>query len=1013
MLETPINESRHVILSASISDSNKSIITILFQAVEAGVDQTKPKQSHFFGLTGETLQEIDDRRARLLQFCSNKDLEEDEDTFLDNVSYATFTRSHTEPAYRLSIAAASKSELLQTLANISVQKAKRSSNLPKRRIGFVFSGQGCQYPSMARGLYESCKVFREKFEECDHLARVQGFPGFISILFDKKMQDIHTSGIKEQASQLAIFAIEVSLASILITWGVNPTCCSGHSLGHYAACYVTGVLNLSDAIYLVGSRSSLFRRLCAPNTSQMMAISGCSEEKVLQILAETKSQATIACFNSPTDMIISGLRTDLTDLVKHMKQIGVKVKLLEVPFGFHSSYVVPAVDGMLRAAQNVTVHAPQLAITSNVYGRVIQAGQHGIFDSSYFASHLRLPVRFASAAKQATDELGITDWIEIGPHPICLPMLKSTLDNNGGSRHVNVNLLPTMRRNSNDWCTLVTTLVALWGEGYDVAWQSCLRSQGKKFGRCSDLTFPLDEQRRAHRRARFGSRKSTWDTNFCSGHISQAQSENEEKTDQKLILKPWLHKQLLPSSTFLSFSTPLSYFQHLVEAHRVVDLPTFSASLHSELALQALYSSEGIDVWNPSYKGNQYAIEIEDLIFRAPLVLEEGGRKSFDYENFQLNVVLNCTQTPSLFAISGIKNLCQERRQEYASGRVAFHDINKIRSLIVSDEGATRALRRCSELDRQRRTEGSLLSTFALPLIYKYLSYHSIKYKPCYQSICSFTLSENDGFGIVRVPEDKSLEICNGTILHPALQDAMLHAGSFFVNQQNWLNDEDTATNAFYLGAKVGQMLFFNVGVLNAKRTYKVYVTSEQPPTYPNEIVTNTYLLDEDGVQVLGWVLGVVFKKMQPKRLVSIMTRASLPRGSLLGSKGKEGDDEAYSELYDLITQQTIAEECTYDVHHKENEEYDDQDNPDDFLLRLFPGLRGADLSFVSHLTEDNTSSTPSSSSDDESSSQRLSKRSSAATIGDTADALPILQKLTPTFGGVQYGVDSPIRETT
>ena len=95
---------------------------------------------------------------------------------------------------------------------------------------------------MGRELFDEEPVFRATINECDALLRpLSGW----SLLEELASPPDRSRLDETEVAQPAIFALQVALAALWKSWGVNPDAVVGHSVGEIAALYVAGALDLA------------------------------------------------------------------------------------------------------------------------------------------------------------------------------------------------------------------------------------------------------------------------------------------------------------------------------------------------------------------------------------------------------------------------------------------------------------------------------------------------------------------------------------------------------------------------------------------------------------------------------------------------------------------------------------------------------------------------------------------------------------------------------------------------
>ncbi|CAF1522110.1 unnamed protein product [Adineta steineri] len=118
-----------------------------------------------------------------------------------------------------------------------------------QKICFVFSGQGPQWWAMGRQLYESEPLFNKWINLIDgEMTKINnGEWRLLKELIEKKNEQ--ESRINDtNIAQPTLFAIQVALAALLVSWNIYPSFIISHSAGDQAAAFVADRLTLEEAV---------------------------------------------------------------------------------------------------------------------------------------------------------------------------------------------------------------------------------------------------------------------------------------------------------------------------------------------------------------------------------------------------------------------------------------------------------------------------------------------------------------------------------------------------------------------------------------------------------------------------------------------------------------------------------------------------------------------------------------------------------------------------------------------
>ena len=158
---------------------------------------------------------------------------------LPDVSYTTMVRRRASEL-RAAVVAFTRADVVTALG--SVQRGEpnplvtdgRAQIDGRRKVVFVFPGQGSQWVGMGRQLLKGSVAFAEELRRCD--AAIRELAGWSVIAAIEGAGPEWTIDV----IQPALFAIEVSLAAAWRSAGVRPDAVIGHSMGEIAAAYVAG-----------------------------------------------------------------------------------------------------------------------------------------------------------------------------------------------------------------------------------------------------------------------------------------------------------------------------------------------------------------------------------------------------------------------------------------------------------------------------------------------------------------------------------------------------------------------------------------------------------------------------------------------------------------------------------------------------------------------------------------------------------------------------------------------------
>ncbi len=361
--------------------------------------------------------------SRLREWLEAKEKSNGSTPVLPDLVYTLGARRNHHQ-HRLTLVAPSSAEVTQELGaftqNSGASKV-RTCFAPRRdqspRIAFVMSGQGPQWWGMGRELMEREPVFRGMIEACDAAMR----PWNYSLLDELSREEADSQMSRTEVAQPAIFAMQLALTELWKSWGVSPVAVTGHSVGEIAAACIAGAFSLEDAAQIIVLRAR-FMDACARGEGTMLAV-GLDEDQVRAVTLPHGDAVTIAAFNGPRSLTLSGPRMSLETIARDLEQQSIFARLVRVDHPFHHALMQPASEALQKALADLAPKQETIAFFSTVTGERHSGAE---CDPEHWARGIRQPVRFASAVNALAD-FGVDIWLEISAHPALLISIQECL----------------------------------------------------------------------------------------------------------------------------------------------------------------------------------------------------------------------------------------------------------------------------------------------------------------------------------------------------------------------------------------------------------------------------------------------------------------------------------------------------------------------------------------------------------------------------------------------------------
>lgn len=227
-------------------------------------------------------------------------------------------------------------------------------------------------------------------------------------------------------TQPALFVVNaLSYQKRLRAGGAAPEFLAGHSLGEISALYAAGCFDFQTGVRIVAKRGELMSRVSGGG---MAAVLNSTAEQIEATLKENGlSNVELGNFNTPTQIVISGLKEEIAAAQPLLQKGRVLFVPLNTSGAFHTRFMADAQREFRAFLETIAIAPPAIPVIANVTARPYE--HDAVVDT--LARQLASPVRWSDSIRYLLGLGSAQDpmqFEEVGHGEVLTRLVKSIRD---------------------------------------------------------------------------------------------------------------------------------------------------------------------------------------------------------------------------------------------------------------------------------------------------------------------------------------------------------------------------------------------------------------------------------------------------------------------------------------------------------------------------------------------------------------------------------------------------------